>query len=224
MIASPRTAGFTQNKHAWNKQWRPPRLRGSQTNFWETASTIEHVFVMEQRRPALVVRSHCTKGMFPERGGMAWINKWGFKFALNCSLSQSARTEEHPEHNTMIFVRIHPWCRLAQGPCLHEHVLDRPNERCDQSSERSDLERLDVWVARQVGGASIRQTRTSNVSFLQESSSQMFGTRPRIPCILALWTTNTLTKTLEMSIKHMFSVIFRHRIFSKCSPEPKKMR
>ena len=50
-------------------------MRGSPTNFWETASTIEHVFVMEQRRPALVVPSHCTKGMFLGRGGMAWMNK-----------------------------------------------------------------------------------------------------------------------------------------------------
>ena len=50
-------------------------MRGSQTNFWETASTIEHVFVIEQRRPALVVPSHCTKGMFHGRGGIAWMNK-----------------------------------------------------------------------------------------------------------------------------------------------------
>ena len=86
IIASPRTAGFTQNKHAWNKQWRPPRLRGSQTNFWETASIIEHVFVIEQRRPDLVVPSHCTKGMFPWRCGKdertngassVGIIKWG---------------------------------------------------------------------------------------------------------------------------------------------------
>jgi hypothetical protein len=50
-------------------------LRGSQTNFREAASIIEHVFVIEQRRPALVVPSHCTKGMFPRRCGMAWMNK-----------------------------------------------------------------------------------------------------------------------------------------------------
>ena len=83
MIASPRTAGITQNKHAWNKQWRPPRLRGSQTNFWEAASIMELVVVIEQRRPALVVPSHCTEGMFPGRCGMSWMNKQvALQFAL----------------------------------------------------------------------------------------------------------------------------------------------
>ena len=87
---------------------------------------------------------------------MAWMNKrMGLQASANLGSSESARTEEHPEHNTMIFVRIHPQCRHAQGPCLHEHILDRPNERCDQSGENSDFKRLDVWVASEGGGATM---------------------------------------------------------------------
>ena len=50
-------------------------MRGSQTNFREAASIIEHVFVIEQRRPALVVPSHCTTGMLLRRCGKDERNK-----------------------------------------------------------------------------------------------------------------------------------------------------
>ena len=97
MIAPPRTEGFTQNKHAWNRQWRPPRLRGSQTNFWEAASIIELVVVIEQRRPALVVPSHCTKGMFPGRGGMAWMNKqMGLQVCARSELELKCKNQRAP--------------------------------------------------------------------------------------------------------------------------------
>ena len=70
-------------------------------------------------------------------------------------LEQTCKIEEHPEHNTLVSVIPQPQCRPAQGSRLHEHVLDSPHEGFEQSGEKSDLKRSDVWVECERRGACV---------------------------------------------------------------------